>query len=133
MGDSLILVLVMMTHRGEFHAQDSHPYIDALPRDHPNRTAIISKYLDRARKECQKECDDQYWEYKAATGLFLKDLPLEDTFATAHLHGVIAGRHNLWQRLPPDGWQHGWLDVWQEEQANARATAPEPIPAPKQN
>ena len=107
--DTLTLVLVMMTHRGDFLAQRSLPYIDALPLAHPHRSLVIHHYLTRAEKECQKESDDCWWAYKAATGLMLKDMPLGDTDATAYLLGRMMGRHFNWQQDLDGSWR--WIDA----------------------
>ena len=107
--DTLTLVLVMMTHRGEFHAQRSLPYIDALPLDYPHRELVIRHYVAKAEKECQKQTDDCWWHYRAATGLMLKDLPLSNTFATAYLAGLMTGRHNNWQQDIDGSWR--WIDA----------------------
>jgi len=107
--DTLTLVLVMMTHRGDFLPQRCLPYCDALPLDYPKRMEVITHYRDRASKECRKDCDDCYWMYREATRLLIRDMPLDNTDASAYLLGRIMGRHLNWQWSPiTDSWS--WVD-----------------------
>ena len=133
--NAMVFLLVMSVHRGDMLPQHSLPYLDALPLDYPHRQEIISKYTAKANRERKWEGTADFWAYREGTRLFLQDQPLDNTDATAYLHGLIMGRHYLWQPIAHDcTWSWGWLDShWLRLQEEANRAKPEPIPAPQQN
>lgn len=50
------------------------PWIDSLPKDHPDRAAIISKYLCRAQATCGYEGAPDWPAYRYATCLWTREL-----------------------------------------------------------
>jgi hypothetical protein len=100
-----------MVQRGEFLPVTDLPYIDALPRDHPDRDKVIETYLARAYKEGERDDAVSWWAYRMATRLYLRDL--EQTWEAPYMLGRLQGRHYLWAMWQDElgHWSWRWLDA----------------------
>ena len=109
--NATLLGIALLIGRGEMIAQGELPYIDALPLDHADRNKIIEHYRGRANKECEKQGCEDYWDYRAATRLYLRDLEL--MWEAPYMLGRLQGRHHLWGWFPDkDGnWYRCWGDA----------------------
>lgn len=114
--------------RGEHVPQGELPYLDGLPLDLPNRTAIYWEFRRRVAT-VDKQCESSYWKDRHATRLYLRTLAPMDA---AYMYGRLMGRHFNWCAwLREDGQiGRGWID--EEIERLSKEPAPELLPEPKQ-
>ena len=104
--------------------QSNLPYIDAVPLDWHGcnirgdwtcKKRIVEGYPFLALRVSRCQCEDNWWEMREATRLFLYEQIAEgtDPKEILYLLGRMQGRQILWQRNPKYPFSFGWLDVTQ--------------------
>ena len=105
----LEMLLAFAVMRGEHIPQGELPFLDALPLDMKDREAVIGAYTGRVKDGDQDSCC-QWWMYRQATRLYLRDLP---PMQAAYMLGRLQGRQWAWyQRQTQENvWITKWWDI----------------------